>query len=303
MARLTSNMHNLLTEEVLKALFSKNIFTVLNFLQTEIKQIGSITNLQYKDIVIIRKHLLNKHSAVVTNALDQWNELVSKTALIPTGIKSLDHLLQGGLMTGNIYEICGLPSSGKTQLCLTVMKNVSVLNLNVFWIDTKGDFMGRKMKSMLDGSGSFEEIMSKMLVKQLYTQHELVSALYQIKEDVYTRKLRLRLLIIDSLPPLFYQSQDFERNYGVMNDFVNVLHFLARELHIAIVVTNVITTWYEGDFNVDSVTTEKLGLGKYWYHVANTRLVIKKDTVTILKSNRLPKGASCPIRICDEGIV
>lgn len=303
MSRLKSNMHDLLTEEVLKALFSKNIYTVLNFLQTEIKQIGSITTLQYKEIVTIRKHLLNKHSAVVTNALDHWNELVSKTALIPTGIKSLDHILQGGLMTGNIYEICGLPSSGKTQLCLTLMKNVSLLNSNVFWIDTKGDFAGTKMKSMLDASGSSEDIMSKMLIKQLYTQHELVSALYQIKEDVYKRKLRLRLLIIDSLPPLFYQSQDFERNYGVMNDLVNVLHFLARELHIAIVVTNVITTWYEGDFNVDSAITEKLGLGKYWYHVANTRLVIKNDTLTILKSNRLPKGISCTIRICDKGIV
>ncbi|KAB0795647.1 hypothetical protein PPYR_12486 [Photinus pyralis] len=309
MSRLKSDMHNLLTETVLNALFANNIYTVLDFLQTEIKRIGTITALHYKDVVAVRKHLVNKHSAVVHTALDLWNELMAKTAQIPTRIKGVDGILQGGLTTGNIYEVCGLPSSGKTQLCLTLMKNVvSYSNLNVFWIDTKGDFAAKRIKAMLDASKADVELMSKMLVKRLHTQHELINTLYQIKEDVYIRRLKLRLIIIDSLPPLFYQSRDFERNYGVMNDFVNILHFLTRELHIAIVVTNVITTWYEGDFHVENSATEKLGLGKYWLQIANTRLVIKKRansecTVQVMKSNRLPKGASCKLWIRDEGIV
>lgn len=60
-------------------------------------------------------------------------------------------MLEGGLQTGNVYEICGLPSNGKTQFCITITKNVSQrLQQYVYYIDTKRDFSGRKILKMLD---------------------------------------------------------------------------------------------------------------------------------------------------------
>lgn len=48
MARLKPEMHPLLTGEVINFLFAKSIYTVVNFLQTEIKQVCYITNLVHK---------------------------------------------------------------------------------------------------------------------------------------------------------------------------------------------------------------------------------------------------------------
>lgn len=67
-------------------------------------------------------------------------------------MSSLDVLLEGGLMTGKIYEICGPPASGKTQLCLTLCKNIAEkLTQNVYYLNTKGDFSAKRLKTMLTG--------------------------------------------------------------------------------------------------------------------------------------------------------
>ncbi|KAF5292023.1 hypothetical protein FQA39_LY14140 [Lamprigera yunnana] len=314
MSRLNSNMHPLLNGIVLNALFDKKIYNVIQFVETEIKQIAAITNLQYKNIVEIRKHLINKYSAITNNGLDYYNELITKSALFSTGIKSLDAILEGGLMTGNVYEICGLPASGKTQFCLSLLKHVAQkFNFNSYYIDTKRDFSAKRLKVMLDESkyekADLEQVMSKILINEINTPYELINYLYKIKNLLHVKKLKLRLIIIDSLPPLFLQISNFSKSYSLMNDFANVMRFLAKEFHIAFVVVNVKTVWNEGDFGVEGNVTEKLGLGKYWFNVPNTRLMIKKCTrssdctITILKSNRLAKGLQCSVGISDAGVV
>ncbi|KAF2882983.1 hypothetical protein ILUMI_23211 [Ignelater luminosus] len=312
MARLKPEMHPLLTEEVINFLFGKNIYTVVNFLQTEIKQICCITNLAYKEILGIRKHLIHKNSAVVRNGLDYYKEMIRATAIIPTGIQNVDAMLEGGLLTGNIYEICGLPSNGKTQFCLTIAKNVTQkLQQHVYYIDTKRDFSGRKILRMLDAeklpADQIGNIMSRILVKQINTKYELLNCLYSIQKEI-DEGLTLRLIIIDSLPPLFYQTEESAKNYGVMNQFVNIMRFLAREYHLAFIVTNCITIWYEGDFSMEKAITEKLGLGRYWLSIANFRIMIKqtqeicKYGLNIVKSNKLPKGVNCTVNINDSGM-
>lgn len=149
--------------------------------------------------------------------------------------------------------------------------------------------------------------MSKILVKQINTKYELLNCLYSIQKEI-NEGLTLRLIIIDSLPPLFYQTEDSAKNCGVMNQFVNIMRFLAREYHIAFIVTNCITIWYEGDFSMEKAVTEKLGLGRYWFSIANLRLMIKqtqeicKYELSIVKSSKFSKGVNCIVSINDSGM-
>lgn len=63
----------------------------------------------------------------------------------------VDQLLNGGLFTGNIYELCGLPASGKTHFVLSLIRNVVLsTQQQVYVFDTKNDFSGTKMKRMLN---------------------------------------------------------------------------------------------------------------------------------------------------------
>lgn len=78
---------------------------------------------------------------------------------------SIDELLEGGLMTGKIYEICGLPASGKTQFCLTLAKNVSHTSCQkVYYIDTKRDFSARRLKVMLESAIEVRSLITKLAV-------------------------------------------------------------------------------------------------------------------------------------------
>lgn len=51
---------------------------------------------------------------------------------------------------GQIYEVCGTSSSGKTQLCFTIASNVALKPNNlVRYIDTKRDFCGSRVEEIL----------------------------------------------------------------------------------------------------------------------------------------------------------
>ena len=52
-------------------------------------------------------------------ALEILRERVNKERFLLTGIPPLDQAMKGGLLIGCISEICGAPSVGKTQFCLS----------------------------------------------------------------------------------------------------------------------------------------------------------------------------------------
>lgn len=53
MSRLNKEMHSLLTEEVLELLFSKNIYTVLDFIEADTKQLSNIMRFAMKAFEIL----------------------------------------------------------------------------------------------------------------------------------------------------------------------------------------------------------------------------------------------------------
>lgn len=71
----------------------------------------------------------------------------------------MDDLLDGGLNPGQIYEICGVSSSGKTQLCLTIASNIALLPNNIVrYINTKGDFFASRVETILKHKTNDEEV-------------------------------------------------------------------------------------------------------------------------------------------------
>lgn len=59
--------------------------------------------------------------------------------------------MTGGLTSACIYELCGLPNSGKTLMCLTITKNyVKQSSYKLIYIDTKRDFSSKKIIQLLN---------------------------------------------------------------------------------------------------------------------------------------------------------
>lgn len=158
MARLCTQMSPLLDECILERLHKKKIFTILDILQESPEKLIQITKLPFKEVLQLHRSITANYSAFPIKGIDTYIELISNTALIPSGIESLDAMMEGGFLTGKIYEVCGPSGSGKTQLCLTISTHIAHdFKQQVHYIDTKTDFSGKRVQEMLQTKGYHDE--------------------------------------------------------------------------------------------------------------------------------------------------
>lgn len=142
-------------------------------------------------------------------------------------------------------------------------------------------------------------------MKQISTKHELINSLHSIKNEL-KNGLKLRVIIIDSIPCLFTNSGEYNvENNMYLNHLASIMRFLVTECHVVIIVVNLITVWSVGDFQESNVQ-ENVSCGKYWLNIPHVRLRINRNEdnykISVLKSNRLPCNASCVVEISREGM-
>ncbi|XP_063973022.1 DNA repair protein RAD51 homolog 4-like [Diachasmimorpha longicaudata] len=310
MARLETLAIPELNPTIIKQLITRRIFTVNDFIAESTEHMMQITGLAYKDILAIRKEIVNKHGGTVKNALDLLDK---QRENVSTGIPSLDILLNGGLHPGQIYEFCGASSSGKTSICLAISTNVTLnSHFIVHYIDTKGDFSSSRIQMMLEESKvSAEEIarvMGQIRLTQIQTLPELFATLHSLAS---TKDDQLRVIIIDSLHSLFHVTKDNYESLYSLSHLWNILKYLANECNLSVITVNAVTLW-KGD---DGLPTEQSDtpvvkpiLGRFWRGAPNTRIYVQQmgneqRRLTIWKSHELAIGKNVDIQILNSGIL
>ncbi|KAK2581172.1 hypothetical protein KPH14_007979 [Odynerus spinipes] len=318
MAQLSVSMHPKLSEYIIERLHRRKISTVIDFVLEDQEKLRIATDLSFKEIIDIKKYLIEQFGGFIKKSsnllkLEQINVTFTK-------IKSLDDLLQGGLYPGQIYEICGISSSGKTQLCLTIASNIVLRSDNlVRYIDTKGDFFASRMEMILRNKTykekEIEKAMEQIRITSARNPYQLISILQhmtnvlKLENDFHTRAL-----IIDSLPGIIFKfSKDPEFNF-ILNRLSSLCRFIANEFYIPIVIVNLITQWSSSCDKGNAHSKEeaqkvvKPTLGKYWLHVPSTRLLIEKlnndyRKVTIWKSYQMKMDSACNVKLAAAGII
>ncbi|XP_020923074.1 DNA repair protein RAD51 homolog 4 isoform X3 [Sus scrofa] len=147
-----------LTQDMVQLLQSRGIKTVVDLVSADLEEVAQKCGLSYKALVALRRVLLAQFSAFPCNGADLYEELKTSTAILSTGIRSLDKLLDAGLYTGEVTEIVGGPGSGKTQVCLCVAANVAhSLQQKVLYIDSNGGLTASRILQLLQARTSDEE--------------------------------------------------------------------------------------------------------------------------------------------------
>ncbi|XP_055257005.1 DNA repair protein RAD51 homolog 4 isoform X2 [Moschus berezovskii] len=147
-----------LTQDMVQLLQSRGIKTVVDLVSADLEEVAQKCGLSYKALVALRRVLLAQFSAFPFNGADLYEELKTSTAILSTGIGSLDKLLDAGLYTGEVTEIIGAPGSGKTQVCLCVAANVAHgLQQNVLYIDSNGGLTASRILQLLQARTLDEE--------------------------------------------------------------------------------------------------------------------------------------------------
>lgn len=157
-------------------------------------------------------------------------------------------MLGGGFLGGNIYDICGLSASGKTQLYTTIAVNWAAnLAHETFVVDTKGDFSGDRIYKILINrndlsSDQRKRIMRNIKVEKCNSPFKLIELLRNLLDQV-TSYPRLKLFVIDSLPTLWFIFHGNKRslNQRSLAVLANLLRKLAVEHGIVVVTVNIET--------------------------------------------------------------
>ncbi|KAM9321325.1 DNA repair protein RAD51 homolog 4 [Gastrophryne carolinensis] len=302
-----------LTSELIAALKSNHVKTLVDLLSSDLESLARKCSISYKTLVAVRRVLLAQYSAFPSNGADLYDELKVSTAILPTGNSKLDLLLDSGLYTGEITEIAGAAGCGKTQICQSIAVHVaSTIKQRVCYIDTTGGLTGSRLLQLVQTRTSQEEeqiaSLQRIEVIRAFSAYKLLDSLQDLRHSFSKQVIRpgdaLRLVVIDSVCAVIYPLLGGKQTEGmaVMMHLARELQTLAHDYSLAILVTNHITK--------DGVTGIRPALGRSWSFVPRTRILICLQdvntqrghrTVSLVKSPRQPSNLQVELEIGSHG--
>ncbi|TFK13006.1 DNA repair protein RAD51-like protein 4 [Platysternon megacephalum] len=238
-----------LTAEMIQLLKANSIATVVDLVSSDLEEVARKCSLSYKALVAVRRVLLAQFSAFPVNGADLYEELKSSTAILSTGSKSLDKLLDSGLYTGEVTELTGAPGSGKTQVCLSIAVSTSHdLKQNVLYVDSTGGFTASRLLQLAQTRTGDEEeqveALQRIQVARVFDVYKMLDVLQELRCSVSQQVLSssgpVKVLVVDSVSavicPLLGGRQ--AEGLALMMQLARELKTLARELSMAVVVSS-----------------------------------------------------------------
>ncbi|XP_071848599.1 DNA repair protein RAD51 homolog 4-like isoform X2 [Apostichopus japonicus] len=296
---------------------------VSDFIAGNAEELARKCSISYKVLLSIRKVLFAHFAAIPISGANLYQEVISSVAILQTGCKSLDRVLDGGLYTCELVEMAGFPKAGKTQLCHSVASTVAVESKQgVLYIDTTGGFSGQRLNEILDQKGctqlTKQEALQRIQCKQVFDIYDLLELLEEVRGRLEQGQdganVSFKMVIVDSvsslLAPLLGGNQ--VDGQALIGHLAQALKVLPVEFYTSVLVTNTVVQGESWD-------EKKPALGRSWQSVPHTRIMIKQDPAVgiedtavplgiqrrkavIIKSQRQPTGTSASFVISERGV-
>ena len=201
----------------------------------------------------------------------------------------LDDVLLGGLHTGEVTEVVGSSSSGKTQLCLLAATVTTACSpASVLYLDTSQSFSVDRVAEIHRGlvqrapHGTVLPLLptlDRLHHTSVHSLHSLLALLSTLSTSLASPSTTpftstLRLLIIDSLASLISPilGGRHHRGHALLAHTAHALHSLATQQHLAILITNHTVSARGGGGGGGGGGGVVGALGESWTYVADTRV-------------------------------
>ena len=217
---------------------------------------------------------------------------------------SLDDLLAGGFEKRTVTQIYGPPSSGKSNIALSLAVNVAKNNRKVVYIDTEGGISIDRIKQI---SGHyFENVANNIIVFEPTNFIEQTENLRSI--DMWLRKHhdKVDLIVLDSAVAL-YRVDDM-KSYKLGKELrkqIQLLSNIARNYDIAVLITNQIYNAFddEGHNEIKPVGGDILEYISKVIIRLERGDEISQRTATLMRHRSIGEGRQVTFSITSAGIV
>ncbi|CAN7995258.1 unnamed protein product [Ixodes hexagonus] len=304
-----------LTAPLVEKIRDAGIRTVVEFLSCEREEIAGRTGLPYRDVIRIRRSLVAIFAPTPQNGASLYDRFLATTAVFSTGSRRVDDVIGGGVFTGQITEIVGASTSGKTQLCHSLTANaVTGSHFGVLYIDTLTSFSAERIRQILcatQPSAKPEQLMQRICHLGIRDIAELVQLVDQIRNSLErradSRLASVKMIVVDSLKAAVspvLTGDRYVEGLGLLAHLAIALQYIAARFRVAVVVTNDVVTGPNG--------MTKPALGKYWADVPSLSLEVSLvdglysgsdlRQLLVTKSLREVLGSSVKFRIANKGV-
>ncbi|TYI80676.1 hypothetical protein E1A91_D05G105000v1 [Gossypium mustelinum] len=237
------------------------------------------------------------------NGMELLEDAKRNKHVFPTGIQGIDLLLGDGIRVGQLTELVGPSSSGKTQVCLRTASNVA-RNHMVLYLDTGNSFSPQRIAYFLGKTISpssaqaknqfLQKVMSNISCHSVFDIFAMFDVLHQLESYLRCQDGRggcqMRLLIVDSISSLISPVLGSSSTLGraLMTSAGYLLKKLAHQHNLAVLIINH-TVGGEGG-------SSKPALGDSWKCIPHSRLFLSCDrgsntyNVSILRHPSMASG-------------
>ena len=217
---------------------------------------------------------------------------------------ALDVMLGGGFEKGTITQIFGAPSSGKSNVALSLAVNVAKSDKKVIYIDTEGGISIDRIKQI--SGEDFSKVANNIIVFEptnFLEQNDTIKSI-----DVWLRKNHddVDLIIVDSAVAL-YRVDDMKssRLNKELGKQMGILSKIARQYDVAVILTNQIYSSYDDEGNNDIKAVGGTIL-QYWSK-AIIQLErgddINQRIATLKRHRSIPEGKQAIFSMTSRGII
>ena len=269
-----------------------------------------------------------------STGVDLLRRAAASTVCIETGVAGLDEVLKGGYLGGEVTELVGESSTGKTQLCHAAAAAAAVSGGGVLYVDTSNSFAPKRLLALVEerlarrggaGEGSLRGILANRALGRVgrvaafdhetamrelsiawraqVTEQEqrAVRPLSDTGADGGSTAVPLRLIVVDSVTALVRPILGGDRGaqgHAAMMELGLLLLRVARSLRCAILVTNGTVVDRSGVLEAAARggAATKPALGPSWACVPHTRLLLG-FAGGARRSLTRPDGQRCAVTI------
>ncbi|WJX45943.1 hypothetical protein P8452_32788 [Trifolium repens] len=220
------------------------------------------------------------------NGLQLVEDALRNKHVLSTGCEGIDALIGGGLRVGQLTELVGPSSSGKTQVCLMSSSTAAKHNCSVIYLDTGNSFSPQRVAHFIGQSSDYvsgnqsdrrllQNVLDRIICYPVFDVYQMFDLLHQLKNNLRSEigksDRHVQLLIVDSISSLITPILRGcgPQGHALMISAGFLLKQLAHEHNITVLVTNHVVGGDDGN--------SKPALGESWKSVPHVRLLLSRD--------------------------